>query len=296
MSFRRAYTSMAAPPPRRRLTGKRTVQPQPLRVPAALRAIADEGWSELTALGENVKRKHVHWTQVRTNNPTHRQPATFSRESFWNFLCGVYREVYPEPANDTGSIVLFGMVVKEHHAASALDVLRDEHHHAPVYTSRQHYWRPVAQRALEVHNVKLHAACHDGYASMYFYLRNPTPRKPLLELDAVPFFSPAHPQGGVLQRLLETAAHAERGNAGKRRAGGAGDSSEKRFRAADLFDLTVRTGVRTHAALLERANAAVAQGDTRLAEFCTVHSAEVAPEAEKRLLIAPCAAESAALR
>ena len=268
---------MAAELVRRRVSKKQPAPPayqarERPHVPAGLRALADESWSELTALSEGAKRKHVHWTHVRTHNPRHQQPESFTKKGFWEFLCKVYKDVYPEAANATGSILLFGMVAKERHAAAQQELLRDEHHHAPVYTSRQHYWRPVAQKALEVYNVKLHAACHDGYASMYIYLRKESHRKPMAELDAVPFFSPEHPQGDVLRRLLDTGAHAERDNRGKRREGDAEDGSAKRFRPADLYGFTERTGVRTYAALLERASAAASQGDTSLAEFCTVHS------------------------
>ena len=161
---------MAANLARRRLRRKQPA-PEAFRLarerahaPAALQALADEGWSELTSLSEDAKRKHVHWTHVRTRNPLRQQPASFSRQGFWEFLCKVYKEVYPAAENKTGSILLFGMVAKERHAAAQQELLRDEHHHTPVYTARQHYWRPVAQRALEVYNVKLHAACHDGRA------------------------------------------------------------------------------------------------------------------------------------
>ena len=33
----------------------------------------DESWSELVALGDDARRKHVHWVHIRTNDPQHRQ-------------------------------------------------------------------------------------------------------------------------------------------------------------------------------------------------------------------------------
>ena len=85
---------------RRRLHGK---QADP-RGSAAEQAIQDEGWSELVALSGSAKRKHIHWTHVRTDNPEHRQPHEFTRQEFWDHLLRVYKDVYPEPANQTGSI------------------------------------------------------------------------------------------------------------------------------------------------------------------------------------------------
>lgn len=261
---------------RPRLRGKQPPPARPIVPPEpALQAIADEGWSELTALAEDLKRKHVHWTHIRTMQAEHRQPESLSRAEFWELLCDSYRDVYPEAANKkTGSIVLFGLVVKERHGASQQEPLRAQHHHCATYCSKAHYWRAVAKRALEKRGLKLHAACHEGYASMYVYLRFATPRKPAMELDQTPFFSEDHPRGDLLQRLLETSAHAACGH--KRFHGGAStggtEDANKRFRPAEVYEFTVRTGVRTYAEFLVKANDAASQGDKALAEFCTVHS------------------------
>ena len=56
-------------------------------------------------------------------------------------------------------------------------------------SSRQHYWRPVAARSLRAYGVKLRAACRAGYTTMFMYLRCPSPKKPLTEIDPAPFFS-----------------------------------------------------------------------------------------------------------
>ena len=108
-SLRLAFSGMAAAPVRRRLQGKQPAQAafpvgETTHVPAALRALADEGWSELTGLSEDTKRKHMHWVHVRTHNPLHRQPDSFTREAFWSFLRAVYKDVCPEVANASGSI------------------------------------------------------------------------------------------------------------------------------------------------------------------------------------------------
>ena len=60
-----AFVAMADAPVRRRLSGKQPVPPAgPEQI--ANQAIADEGFSELTALDPDARRRHVHWTHVRT--------------------------------------------------------------------------------------------------------------------------------------------------------------------------------------------------------------------------------------
>ena len=76
-------------------------------------------WSELRALQTSVRRKHIHWTHVRTHDAAHRQPDTFTKQAFWDHLLQVYKDVYPEQANPSGSIVLFGCVASERHLGSA---------------------------------------------------------------------------------------------------------------------------------------------------------------------------------
>ena len=134
----------------RRMRGKQT----PFVNPMIMMAVADEAWSELTALSADARRKHVHWTHVRTNDPSLVQPSALTREEFYLHLVRVYKEAYPEPANKTGSILLFAAVAKEHHAESSQSELREEHHHGPTYTSKQHYWNVVAKLSLEKYKIK----------------------------------------------------------------------------------------------------------------------------------------------
>ena len=150
--------------------------------PAVVAALQDEAWSEITALSDDARRKHMHWVHVRTRDPQHRQPDSFTRGEFWQHMARVYKDVYPKEESKTGSILMFGVVAKERHMASTKQEERDEHHHTACYCSEKHYWQPVAKRSLEL-GVKLHAACHDGYTIMYCYLRNHTAKKPVSELD-----------------------------------------------------------------------------------------------------------------
>ena len=150
----------------------------------------------VATLSTDAKRKHTHWTHARTSDLSHVQPSQMTRMEFWEHLVRVYKDVYPEPANRTGSILLFGVVAKELHAEAGQDALRHEHHHAPIYCTKQHLWKRVAQTSLERYNVKMHAACHDGYTSMYQYVRKPSVKKPLSELDAELYIGPWPPAWG----------------------------------------------------------------------------------------------------
>ena len=257
----------------RRLRGKQSVPApvQPLAAGAGDRAIADEGWSELVALSLDSRRKHIHWTHIRTHGPSHVQPKDITRQAFWAHLERVHKDVYPEPANKTGSILLFGGVAKEFHAESVHAELRDEHHHAPTYSSNQHMWKLVAERSLSQYHIKMHAACHDGYSSMYEYVRRPSAKKPLSELDAEFFMSKDHPRGDALRRLLEAGAQSNRANAARRARRGAAPDAEpradsqepatKRMRVHDIFDLVREGGFRHALALQAHAHHLAAQGD-----------------------------------
>lgn len=257
---------------RRRLRGKQPPQAAEVLPAPALAALQDEAWSELTALSEDARRKHVHWVHVRTQDPNHRQPDSFTREGFWRHMEQVYKDVYPEEANTTGSILLFGVVAKEKHRSSAKEQERAEHHHCPCYTAKKHYWKPVAARSLEL-GVKLHAACHDGYTVMYSYVKLQTAKKPLSELDQDLWFSDEHPRGDVLQKLLEAGANATRW-VHKRRSSGAEEGAQGRCRVADLFKLSQQHGLRTVSSLRLYAHDQARLGDQRWAEFCTSHKEE----------------------
>ena len=271
----------------RRLRGKQSVPGWglPTADAAGVAAIADEGWSELVALSPDARRKHIHWTHVRTHDPQHVQPQDLTRAEFWAHLERVYKDVYPEPANKTGSILLFGGVAKEFHAAAGDLALREEHHHAPTYSTKQHLWKRVAQVSLEKYAIPMHAACHDGYTAMYEYVRKPSAKKPLPEIDAEFFMSEDHPRGDALRRLLEAGLRANTAYAGRRKravgttgptegaaaAGSGGGEAPKRVRVTDIYEI-VRTGGFRHAlALQAHAESLARAGDPSLAQFCTRH-------------------------
>ena len=161
-------------------------------------ALAAEAWTEVRALERDTQRLHVHYTHVRTSNPLDRQPDSFTREGFYHHMEVVYKEAYTEPANPSGSILLFGAVSKELHP-EAPDETCEEHHHTPTYCSKRHYWKKVADLSYKKYKVKLNAVAHDGYYSMYSYITRPSSKKPLAELDHEVFLSEHHPRGRALQ-------------------------------------------------------------------------------------------------
>ena len=157
----------------------------------------------LLPLPWDARRRHIHWTQCRTESAQDVQPHDLSREAFWGHIVRCYSAAYPKAETVTGSPLQFGLVCKELHKDAPRTEDRSEHHHAATFSSAQVYWRKIATISYERYHIKLHAAAHDAYASMYTYLRVPSAKKPLHELDAEPYFSPGHPQGDDLKDLLE---------------------------------------------------------------------------------------------
>ena len=74
--------------PSKRCNGKKNVDQER----ALLAALAAE---TIPSMPTTVKRKHVHYTHIRTNDPSHVQPSAFSREGFFLYLKKLYEEVYP---------------------------------------------------------------------------------------------------------------------------------------------------------------------------------------------------------
>ena len=182
----------------------------------------------------------------------------------------VYSEAYPEPANQTKSILLFGAVAKERHATGT-DGERDEHHHMTAYTSKRHYWSKVAKLSYENYQVKLNAVAHDGYFTMFRYIKQHSAHKPLSELDQEVYLSPLHPRGEALTKLLEVGATFAHARSQKRKSSEASriGGNTTRFRAADIYDLVTTKNIQSVIELQALAFECVEDGDKRLAKFCT---------------------------
>jgi hypothetical protein len=229
---------------------------------------ADEG---LQSLGAAVQRYHVHWTHVRTKCATHRQPNSFTREQFWQHLETCYRMAYPLEDSLTGSILMFGCVAKERHSHAWGSDLRDEHHHCATYCSAQHYWSKVAKISRETFSVFLNAVTHTGYTEMWKYLREPSAKKPLAELDAEIFLSPFHPRGEDLTKLLEQGARSVACRRGSSTTLSLGNRGPKRARVESVFELVKAQNVQSVADLEVFAHREAVEGRTAVAEFCTRH-------------------------
>ena len=151
---------------------------------------------------------HILFTHVRIRdakvlaNNAIVQPDEISREELWVMFLDVYAEIYPKPAELTKSIVNFGMVARERHKASPHEQRRDLHNHVGASTSERHRWAPVVD-ALRARGIFCNASEHDSYGSVVEYMRTPTEKKPLGELDAAPFFSRGHPHGPGLDKIIQ---------------------------------------------------------------------------------------------
>ena len=119
----------------------------------AAAAIAVEG---LVALPAEARRQHVHFTHVRTKHKKAVQPHQLTRRQFWKHLERCFAEAYPDASSSTGSILRFGVVVKEKHRDAPLAADRSEHHHAATFASAKYYWRRPANRLMQLFHA--HAA------------------------------------------------------------------------------------------------------------------------------------------
>ena len=235
----------SVPSARRRLTTKQAPPDRSSLFRAAVLAQAHAlecADDSLEPLGPKVRRNHVHYTHVRTRNPSHRQPESFTRAEFYDHMERCYRMAYPEPHSLTGSILMFGGVAKERHARAFGTHLRDEHHHCITYCSMQHYWEKVVRISRERFHVYLNAVAHTGYTEMWQYLKAPSSKKPLHELDAEMYLSALHPRGEALAELLALGAQSRACRTGGQSVLGRGHGGRnKRARVESVFDL-----VRTH--------------------------------------------------
>ena len=228
--------------------------------------------AECAPLPDDARRQHIHWTHSRTTNPADKQPEQFTREGFWLHLERVYNEVYPDPTSPTSSILQFGAVVKERHTASNQFGGRFTHHHATAFASKRHFWREIARISYTKYGVKLHAAEHAGYTSMYMYITTATTKKPIHEIDDEIYHSPHHPRGDELRSLLQ-AGHRVNNALGARKRNPKNDDeaeeAQKRVRSGDIYELVAEQKLRTVLDVQSQAAENAAKGDTRLAKFCT---------------------------
>ena len=271
---------------RRRLHGKQRPPPahepnaEVAAAPLAAAAIAAEGLAAdgLIALPADARRRHVHYTHVRTFGPADVQPEQLTRQEFWEHLVRCYREAFPSAETGTGSILAFGLVVKELHKDAPLAADRSEHHHAATFSITQHRWKQVRKISAGRYHIHLNAVAHEAYSTMFQYLRAPTSRKPLHELDPQPFFSDGHPEGDALKELLAAGERYKQVRAHRQqlRAGEAGDASmEARSQFGLAFNHVIHNGLRKRKGALQfqvDAVSAFRAGKPKLLEFAKRHS------------------------
>lgn len=255
---------------------------------------AEDEFEGLKALPTSVKRKHVHWTHGRSSNPEHVQPDALSREEFWAHLAKCYTEAYPRVDSPTGSILAFGLVAQEPYSSGNPSAPCPVHKHCPTISVEQHYWSKVASLSLRKYNVKLNAVAHQTYGDMFRYVREPSSRKRLHQLDATPFFSQFHPVDQVLAEIIsktDRAAHMRGGKRDREGGGGSGGGEQtapkrKRLR---VYDLVKEHGVKTVEDMLMVAHGQDSAGDSSLAEYCTRNEGklEALITSARRVLEAP---------
>ena len=267
-----AAPAVEAAPARRRKNGKQPLNPDELARAVARAALAEAVGDGGLALPSGARRKCVHYTHVRTWDISHVQPCEMTREAFWRHLERCYAEAYPRPLRPLKSILLFGVVVTERHGASANQVERDEHKHAPIFAEEPHYWNKVKAISLEKYRVMLNAVAHDSYADMYRYVRQASEKKPLSEIDAEPYLSLLHPRNQALSELLAKADSSYKmrhSRQSKRPAATDAEGDGKRARAPVLYDIVKDKNIRTVDQLQAFACAEAVAGRSTLAEYCT---------------------------
>jgi hypothetical protein len=186
----------------RRLNRKTPPPPPPpdRSDPIVVEMLAADG---LVALPGDARRQCVHYTHCRNRVRGAVQPGQISRKRVFEIIRLCYVEAYPDAESPTHCILKFGLAAKEKHKDALVEADRSEHHHIIVFCTINHYWRKIRTIAAAKYNLHLNAVAHDGYASMYRYLRNASKKKPQHELDQEPWFSPRHPKGDELKELLE---------------------------------------------------------------------------------------------
>ena len=156
----------------------------------------------LPVLPDDARRHCVHYTMSTVHKPGAVQPGQLTRKKFWAHLCLCYTEAYPDAASDTNSILQFGLIAREKHKDAEREEDRSTHFHAACFTNDKHKWKRIRDISANRYNIHLNAVAHDGFSSMYRYLKCATTKKPVHELDPKPYYSPLHPEGDELKELL----------------------------------------------------------------------------------------------
>ena len=239
--------------------------------------VEDYAADGLQKLNLDSRRFTIHYTHCRIFKPGAVQPQELTRVQAWENIVTCYAEAYPDAASSTRSILAFGMVAKETHKDAACVADRSIHYHIIVFCDDKHYWRKVRSISASRYNIHLNAVAHDGYTSMYRYLKSPSKKKPLHELDQNPFTSPDHPEGDALQVLLQKGENSRKSwilGLQAAQLPRAEETPEVRTTFGAAFNWVVDKNLRGRAGALQlQADAAmeVKKGRPRLLEFVRKH-------------------------
>ena len=241
-------------------------------------AIRAEGLAADGLLGLHVDRRvaNAHHTHARTNNKKDVQPHQLTRKQFWQHLCRCFQLAYPRAASTTGSILEFGLVGKERHKDAPRQEDRSEHHHCATHASEIYRWKIIRQISAERYNIQLNAVAHDTYTTMFCYLRCPTVKKPVHELDVDPFFSPGHPQGENLRLLLSRGEKYKRVRAAIGTSASSSTTVPVRSQFGIVFNWVTEHNLRKRKGAAQLEADAVTElkaGRPQLLDFCKKHKA-----------------------
>ena len=106
---------------------------------------------------------------------------------------------------------------KEKHKKAEREEDRSIHIHCASFSSEKIYWKPIRDISAKKYNIHLNAVAHDGYSSMYRYLKCDTTKKLVHSLDPKPYASPLHPEGNELKELLEAGEKLRQARSAKRK-------------------------------------------------------------------------------
>ena len=265
--------------PRKRLREKtpnvvvQMMQKTGLSNPVVVEMLAAEG---LAALPWDSRRQCMHYTACRNHMPGAVQPEQMSREQVWKHMLRCYTEAYPDADASNKCILEFGLVAKEKHKDALLEADKSDHHHIICFCTEKHYWRRIRKISAERYNIHLNAVAHDGYCSMFRYVREKTKHKPLHELDQDPYFSALHPKGEQLKALLAQGEVTRKARAARLSFEQPQEQAvpEVRNTFGAAFNWVVDRKLKgTHGALQLQADAAaeVQAGRPRLMEFVRKH-------------------------
>lgn len=113
-----------------------------------------------------------------------------------------------------------------------------------------------------------------NYVGQYLYIRNPSTKKPLSEIDTQPYHSSDHPMGEVLQQMIQRAERVRGATQARRQrpagshAAGGPPAKLPRLTFCDVADVVAANNILSVNAFHVCAKKLRESGDPRLSEYC----------------------------